>query len=301
MKLPMPVPGTRLSPMLAPARKRPTALVSAALATALFMTGALPALAQDADSWTGLYVGGHAGNVIAPSSESGQILFDTNLDGSFGDTVRTGTGANAFSPGFCGGSANTPRPDGGCDDDTGGADYGLRVGYDWQSGNMVYGVVGEYAMNDVRDAVSAFSTTPAFYTMLRKTDGIAAIRGRIGFMITSDNKTLLYATAGVAAGRIENSFTTSNRANAFAVSGDSTANGYQAGIGFERRIGERFSVGLEYLYTNLEDEDARVRTSRGTAPATNPFLLVNTNGTDFRRSDDDFDFSNVRLTASYRF
>ncbi|MCY7354731.1 MAG: outer membrane beta-barrel protein [Lysobacter sp.] len=127
-------------------------------------------------------------------------------------------------------------------------------------------------MNDVRDAVTGFTTTPASYTMLRKLDGIAAIRGRVGFTITSDDKTLLYATGGVASGHVENSFTTSNRANAFAVSGDDdNAFGYQAGLGFERKIGDNFSVGMEYLYTNLKDEDARVRTSRGTEPATNAF------------------------------
>ncbi len=91
------------------------------------------------------------------------------------------------------------------------------------------------------------------------------------------------------------------RANAFTASGDDdNATGYQAGLGFERKIGDNFSVGLDYLYSTLKDEGARVRTSRGTGPATNAFVLVNPNGTDFRRGDDDFDFNNFRLTASYR-
>lgn len=279
--------------------KRTRRVASLAAAVAVIIT--TPVLAQEADEWSGFYVGGHAGNVLAPGKDNASILFDTNLDGNFGDTVRTGTGVNAFRPGFCGGSARSATPDTGCKQDTGGADAGVRVGYDWQSGSWVYGLVGEYAMNDVRDAVSAYSTTPAFYTMLRKTDGIAAIRARVGFTITSDNKTLLYATAGAARARVENSFTSGNRANAFAVSGNEDVNGYQAGLGFERKIGGNFSLGLEYLYTQLKDEDARIRTSRGTAPPTNPFLLVDANGTDFKRSDDDFDFNNFRLTASYRF
>lgn len=282
-------------------RKSKHARRAATLAAVVAILITTPAMAQSSDEWAGFYIGGHAGNVLAPGKDNARILFDTNLDGSFGDTVRTGAGANAFRPGFCGGSARSATPDTGCEQDTGGADAGVRVGYDWQSGNWVYGLVGEYAMNDVRDAVSAYSTTPAFYTMLRKTDGIAAIRARIGFTITSDNKTLLYATAGAARARVENSFTSSNRANAFTLSGNDEVNGYQAGLGFERKIGQNFSLGLEYLHTQLKDEDARVRTSRGTAPPTNPFLLVNANGTDFKRSDDDFDFNNFRLTASYRF
>ena len=275
--------------------------LSAAAAIAIGAIAWIPAFAQDNDEWTGFYVGAHAGNTLAPGKDNARILFDTNLDGGFGDTVRTVAGANAFSPGFCGGSARSAVPSTGCKQDTGGADGGVRVGYDWQSGGWVYGLVGEYAMNDVRDAVSAYSTTPAFYTMLRKTDGIAAIRGRAGFTVTSDNLTLLYLTAGAARARVENSFTSSNRANAFAVSGNDDVDGYQAGLGFERKIGGNFSVGLEYLYTSLDDEDARVRTSRGTAPPTNPFLLVNPNGTDFKRSDDKFDFNPFRLTGSYRF
>ncbi|MEO6366334.1 MAG: outer membrane beta-barrel protein [Luteimonas sp.] len=278
-----------------------TPLLVSGIALALLAASAAPAFAQESDSWTGLYVGGHAGGIVAPNG-NGSIDFDTNLDGNFGDTIRTTTGANAFATGACGGQARSPRAADSCKDDTGGADWGVRVGYDWQSGKWVYGVLGEYSMNDVRDAVTAFSTTPASYTMLRKIDGLGAIRARIGYTITSDDRTLLYATGGVASGRVENSFTSSNRVNQFTSSGDDdNATGYQAGLGVERRIGDRFSVGLEYLYTNLQDEDARVRVARGTAPATSPFILVNGNGTDFRRNDDDFDFSSFRLTASYRF
>ena len=82
--------------------------------------------------------------------------------------------------------------------------------------------------------------------------------------------------------------------------GDSSAEGAQYGVGYERRIGESLSVGVEYLVTELTDDEFRVR-AQGPAAATNPFLLVNPQGTDFRRADDDFDLGAVRLTASYRF
>ena len=41
--------------------------------------------------------------------------------------------------------------------------------------------------------------------------------------------------------------------------------------------------------------------TRGTAPATNPFVLTNAAGTQFRRSDDRFKTHSASLTASYRF
>lgn len=271
------------------------------IAGALLATSALPVAAQSSGNWTGGYVGGHVGAIADPDDSSDRILFDTNLDGQFGDTVRTGAGTDAFSPGFCDGAARTSTPAGGCSSNFGGADWGIRGGYDWQSGNWVYGVLGEYSMNDARDAVTAFSTTPAYYTMFRKVDGIAAIRGRVGYAFGAASENLVYATAGLAYARIKNDFTTSNGANSFTGSGSDNVDGYQAGVGYERRLGSNFSVGVEYLFTSLEDEDFRVRAGRGNAPATNPFVLQNPAGTDFRRSDKDFDLDSFRVTATYRF
>ena len=268
--------------------------------TALVLgTAATSVSAQD---WTGGYIGLHLGQAQDPDdSGSDRFLFDTNLDGNFSDNVNTAAGANAFSPGFCNGAAQTATPAGGCSDNTGGADWGVRGGYDWQTGNWVFGVVGEYAMNDVRDAVSAFSTTPAYYTMYRKVDGIFALRGRAGFAFGDGGDNLIYATAGWVHAKIETGFATSNGANAFSNNGGDNVDGQQYGVGYERRLGDRFTLGLEYMLTDIDDDGYRVQVARGTAPATNPFVIVNPNGTELRRSDTDFSFDSLRLTASYRF
>ena len=68
----------------------------------------------------------------------------------------------------------------------------------------------------------------------------------------------------------------------------------------ERKITPEVTLGIEYLYTQLEDDGFVVRAA-GPAAATNPFLITNTNGTDFRRSEEDFEVHSVRVTASYRF
>lgn len=267
---------------------------------------AAPAFAQSAahdSTWSGGYIGGYAGAVFDPDDNNDRILFDTNLDGNFDDTVRTGAGADAFSPGFCDGAAFFRRPEDGCTGNNGGAEWGVRAGYDWQIGDIVVGVVGDYGSNDVRDAVSGFTITPASYTMLRKIDDIFAIRGRVGMAFGGGSRpdNLVYVTAGYAQASIENSFTTTNAANSFTGNGDSDADGAQFGVGYERLFGENFAVGIEYMRTNLKDDEARVRVGRGTAPATNPFLLVNPAGTDFRRSDEDLDLDSLRLTATFRF
>ena len=92
----------------------------------------------------------------------------------------------------------------------------------------------------------------------------------------------------------------SNTANTFRLTDDDKASGYQWGGGFERKITPEVTLGLEYLYTQLEDDGFVVRAA-GPAAATNPFLITNTNGTDFRRSEEDFEVHSVRLTAAYRF
>jgi outer membrane immunogenic protein len=272
-------------------------LVAAAVAgAALFAT---PALAQDNDDWTGFYVGGQLGYGFQPSDDDESILFDTNLDGNFGDTVNTSAPANAFSPGFCGGAANGTTPADGCDSDRDGIEGGVHVGYDWQaSSGFVVGLVGSYDRTRLRDSVSAFSTTPARYTMTRRLRDLMSIRARAGF---ASGRTLFYATGGLAYGNIRNSFTTSNAANSFTDNGNEHGWGYVFGGGVEQRLGSNFSVGLQYLYRSVDAGDYVVRAGPGTAGLTNPFRIVNPNGTDFARSSDRFTSHGVQLTASYRF
>ncbi len=274
---------------------------SASIALLAASTGAAFAQSTD-DTWTGGYVGLYGGVVDSPEDNSDdRFVFDTNLDRVYGDTVRTGAGADAFSPGFCNGAGQGATPAAGCSENKGGADYGVRGGYDWQMGSWVFGVVGEYGANDVRDAVTAFSTTPAYYTMFRKVDRVAALRLRSGYAFGADSANLIYLTGGMAHAKIDNEFTTSNAANSFTSNGDTSGFGWQAGVGYERKLGENVSVGLEYLFTSLEADDQRVRTGPGTAPATNPFLIVNRAGTDMRRSDKDFDYGAARATVNWRF
>jgi outer membrane immunogenic protein len=269
-----------------------------AVSALAFSITAAPAFAQEADEeWEGGYIGGSIGLSAQNNDRGESVLFDTDRDGAFGDTVRTVTGANAFSPGFCGGAANGRTPIEGCRGDRDGLEYNIRAGYDVQQGNIVYGVVLEGGKSNIRDSVTAFSTTPAFYTFTRELDYSLGARGRVGYAARG---ALFYATGGAAYAKIDNSFATSNGANSFANNGGTKSWGYSYGGGTEVKIAKNFSLGLEYLYTNYVDDDYRVNVGPGTAAPTNPFLLVS-GGTDFRRSDSDFDMHNIRLTAAIRF
>lgn len=268
------------------------------LAAASLAAFATPAFAQSEDEqWEGAYIGGTIG-VPAQKNDGGEsVLFDTDRDGKFGDTVRTTSGANAFSPGFCGGAANGRTPAEGCRGDKDGIEFNIRGGYDMQQGNIVYGVVFEGGSSDARDSVSAFSVTPAFYYFTREIDYSLGARLRVGYAVRG---ALFYATGGGAFAKIKNEFETSNTANSFTEDGSSNSLGYSAGGGAEVKVTKKISLGLEYLYTNYAEDKYRINVGPGTAAPTNPFLLVS-GGTNFRRSDSNFDMHNIRLTAAYRF
>ena len=276
-------------------------MILATAAAAAFTMVAGTASAAEDSGWTGFYVGVSAG--LADRNEAGgeTIAFDTNLDGKYGDTVNTAAGANAFSPGFCGGSFNTNAAPGGCrkDDDT-DVEIAVRAGYDYQfAGNWVVGGVVEYSQLELQDAVTAFSVTPAAYNFTRKLTSTFAARARGGYAF--DNL-LVYGTGGYAVGNMKHSFRTTNTVNAFPLSGGGDAKGYQWGFGAEYKILPNVSLGGEFIHTRLKDDDFGTRaTNSGTTAATNPFLLVNTGGTGFLRTDHHFDYNSFRAVLSYRF
>lgn len=272
------------------------ALMSA-VSFAVMSGAAFSAQAQDQD-WTGFYAGGFIGGMPQLDEDDETLLFDTDLNGEYGDTVRTGAGADAFSPGFCGGTALGVTPAAGCDKDEYGVEAGLRMGYDRQFGSFVVGGLIEGSAVSIKDSVSGYSTTPAFYTATRDLDYLAAARLRAGYAFGPN---LAYVTGGYAWGKIDQKFTTSNGANSFTQNDVDDADGWQLGGGVERKVAQNLSVGLEYVYTRLEPDTYNVRVGPGSAPDTNPFLLVNENGTDLTRSNEDFDVHAVRLTAAYRF
>ncbi|HEY0622621.1 outer membrane protein [Sphingomonas sp.] len=274
-------------------------LLGAATGALALAVAAAPAYAQDApdgDEFTGFHVGGSVGYTVQKNDVGESILFDAGRNGSFGDTITTADGGNAFAPGFCNGAA-TSSANIACRNDKDDIEYYARLGFDKQMGKVVIGAVAEFGKSEASDSVSAFSTTPAFYTMTRELDWNAALRLRGGY--TVGPKTLLYATGGGAYAKIGHKFATSNTANSFEITGDDNAWGWQAGGGLEQKLGRNFSVGVEYLYSRYDDDNSGVTVGTGTAGATNPFVLAG--GADFARSQNRFDFHSLRATAAFRF
>lgn len=278
------------------------------IAAALAATSVSAAGAASAQDWSGPYLSFGVTGDFVDDDEDEVTLFDTNLDGTFGDTVRTTGGADAFSSsptqaaGFCGGKANANNFGAGCDDDDQlEAGFVGRAGWDWQMGGFVFGVLGEVATVQSRDHATGFSITPANYQFARGIDGaVYSGRVRVG---SPFGRTLPYVTAGWAMTEVEEQYTTTNGANSFTpVTNTSDADGFQLGGGLEYAVTDRISLGAEYLYTSLDvDAPLVTRVGPGTAPATNPFLIVNAAGTDNRRESDEFNYHSVRLTVTARF
>jgi outer membrane immunogenic protein len=275
--------------------------ISAASLAVLLAGVASPALAQSAPDWTGPYIGVYGGALENNEDAGESLIFDRDFDGEFDDTVvLSGTTNSAFSPGSCDGAASAQAAGSGCDVDPTGIEGSIRAGYDMQFGPLVVGLVGELSAVDLEDSVTSFSTTPAAYVFTRQVEQMAAIRARVGFPV---GPALVYATAGAAKAKVENSFRTTNTANSFVERvNEDDADGYQLGGGVEWRLAPNLSVTGEYLYSNLQPGDYVVRVGPGTAGPTNPFILPpNTAGTDMTRSNDGLELHALRIGMNVRF
>lgn len=269
-----------------------------ALSLAILAAGtSAPALAQEDNGWGAFYAGVSGGYDILNDDSIDTVDFDNGNNGSYGDTVVTSTGANAFSPGFCGGSPTSTAPGTGCDNDDNEFSYSARLGFDLPVDNMIIGLVGEVGMTDIRDTVTAFSTTPATYTFTRDIDYTAAIRGRLGWGL---DRGLVYVTGGWLHAKMDNRFGTTNTANTFTQNDPKDwAQGFQMGGGGEYRISDNLSLGVEYLYNDVSNGDYSVTVGQGTAGATNPFVLAG--GVTMRPYEKDLSWHSLRAVANFRF
>ncbi len=281
------------------------AIIKSATTLCALATLSAPAFAQTDEanasrSWTGVYIGGSGGYTWNDRNGDETVQFDTNRDGTFGDQVNTAAGANAFQPGFCDGAAVSNSAAGGCRNDKDGTAWNVHAGFDKQFGGIVAGLVVEGGKAYVSDSASAFSSTPASYTMTRQLGWNGTGRARLGLAI--GDSTLVYATGGGTYGKFKNSFATTNTFNTFTqTKTKENLWGWVAGGGIEQKVSDNFSIGVLYKYTRFQSSDYRVNAGQGTPPSlTNPFVITAAGSTDFAR-DSRFVTHGAQVTASFRF
>lgn len=226
--------------------KRNWALAMALLFGAMEQASAEPA--ARAPAWTGFYVGANMGwgwqsAGSATTADPGFPFFPANTVLLQDGVIPTSTSQKG--DGYLG---------------------GFTLGYNLQSGALVYGIEADWmwtgirgSSSEARDAGSAgWLATTVTET---KTDWLATLRGRVG--VLTSPLAHLYATGGLAIGHVEGS-----RATITSGAGDCGANhminfvcaagsvsdtklGWTVGAGADYRIAPNWTIRAEYLYYDL--------------------------------------------------
>ena len=198
--------------------------------------------APAAHSWTGLYVGFHAGYGWGEHSGSGYYEDTKQFSGSF---------------------------------DLDGALAGGQIGFNLQSGSFLIGIEGDGSWAKIDGSGSftfdAWEAPGPEYTWNIDTDveWLASLRGRIGLLVSPNF--LIYGTGGVAwagidvhqqticharkCGRVQanpNPIQTTN------LRSSETVTGWVAGLGAEWKLAQNLSVKAEWQHYDFGDVDAKL-------------------------------------------
>jgi outer membrane immunogenic protein len=214
-----------------------------------------PPVVAPAFSWTGFYVGGNVGYGWGEATDPGIGASDP-------------FGVIGFGPFAAAGGFQYPnlKPS--------GVIGGGQVGYNWQAGSWVYGLVADIQGSDMKasgTALVAVGPTTTVQTISAQENWLATFRARLGFAV---NNVLFYGTGGLAVGEVNSTLgftipTVPGPGGTFAMAGSQTSTqvGWAAGAGVEYAVSRNWSLGAEYLHFDL---------GRDTVTAT---TVVNTTGT----------------------
>jgi outer membrane immunogenic protein len=228
------VTASTATPVIAPVSPAPSGTSAMAMATKAPIS---PASAPY--NWTGFYVGGHLGGGISRNQWSDPLASPSD-QGSHNATGVLG---------------------------------GMQAGYNWQMGQLVLGVEGQYSFADLKgdhenaftlgitsDGVAALLTGASRYST--KISGIATIAGRVGFVSDAIDRTLFFAKGGAAYARgqfgQQSSFAEiicAPDCNALGITaslgGDANHWGWMVGAGLEYGLTQNWSAKIEYNYLDF--------------------------------------------------
>lgn len=223
---------------------------------------------DDADSWTGFYIGG---NIGASAADDSLVSF-TNFCGGIATFTLSASNVATVSPCFFAQSSvslvntagqQTSKPT----SFTGG----LQAGYAFQSGNFVGGIEADFNLARRNETVSAganfTNVTPQYafrVTQSVETDWQSTLRARAGF---TTGKLLVYGTGGLALTNLKyqmnyEDFPPTPPINAVQIKGsdsiriDKTSLGWTVGGGAEYRVNKKWSINAGYLYTEFSENGA---------------------------------------------
>jgi outer membrane immunogenic protein len=202
-----------------------TAISTSAMAADLRMPVKAPPPVAAPWSWAGFYIGVHAGVAWNHAAF-------TDLGDDGGTPNRAPVGTEIWKPhraGFMGGG---------------------QIGYNFQSGNIVYGFEADFS--GVANKYSASFTTPVFIHPVNAStqlNWMATVRGRLGVTLSP---TLLYVTGGLAVAHFKDSWGTIFFPTPEYVSNKTRA-GWTAGAGIEHMFARNWTAKIEALYADFGD------------------------------------------------
>jgi outer membrane immunogenic protein len=192
--------------------------------------------------WSGFYVGVHAGytfgeheNIVTTGQAAGNIA---NVAGG----ARPGL-VRLDRDGFIGGG---------------------QIGYNWQfTPNWVFGLETDISYVDVRRDINVVTAPLApgvgsLNNIFRsRMDYFGTVRGRIGY---AWDRTMVYATGGLAYADVENSAAFFGTAGQLQFAGNirRTETGYSVGGGIEHGFAPNWTVKAEYLFYDLGSNTVNV-------------------------------------------
>jgi outer membrane immunogenic protein len=215
------------------------------LAADLIRARALPpALLPANPTWSGWYVGGNVGYGWGASTDP-SISFTDPGGPVAGISAFFNAGGNLFP-------SHNPS----------GVLGGLQLGYNYQTGPWVWGVVTDFQGSDIKASGTVSTPVPPTLggldeSLSAKINWFGTVRGKVGWAPAPD--WLLYGTGGLAYGQVESTlgFACTPPAGVTCanvlVSGSqkTTKVGWTAGAGVDYAVTSALTVGLEYLYLDL--------------------------------------------------
>lgn len=116
-----------------------------------------------------------------------------------------------------------------------GSAFGLQLGYNWQTNQVVYGLETDIQWSNADDRVGSRKFSDLWF---------GTTRGRVGYAM---NNFLVYATGGLAYGELE--LVSGGK------SGTQTSIGWTLGMGAEVGLTPNWTAKVEYLYFDLANQN----------------------------------------------
>jgi outer membrane immunogenic protein len=188
-------------------------------------------------NWTGFYLGVNAGGTWGRSDPTTSTVFSPT-----GYFATTSPGAIAI--------AGAQRLN------SSGFTGGLTAGYNWQSGNIVFGLESDFNYFGLKGSSSGTGIypccAPTIFTVntSASTDWLITLRPRLGI---ASNNWLFYVTGGLAVANVKSNFIFTDTFATATESGSisSTKAGWTVGGGVEYALMNGWSIKGEYLHVDL--------------------------------------------------